>query len=75
MDIPVKRIEGDIVHMIADPSETIEAVKNSVGKKAPSYSPGDFKLSLNGKSLDETKTLADYDIGHETLLFLVRLFV
>jgi len=75
MDIPVKLIEGDIVHIIADPSETIDAVKNSVGKKAPSYSPGDFKLSLNGKALDETKTLADYNIGHETLLFLVRLFV
>ena len=65
------RTINQIVNLEVEPSDTIEAVKgvlqNHIG-----LSPDDQRLIFNGKTLEDGRMLADYNIPDNATIYLVE---
>jgi hypothetical protein len=75
MEITAKTITGNNIRLNVKGSTTIYEVKQSIHAKFQSYNPDDFKLSFAGKPMDDLKCLAEYCVQHESVIFIVRIYV
>ena len=71
MDIIVKTIEGETIHIPAAASDSIEVIKKRICEIDESYKPEDFKIAYGSNTLKDCRSLADYGIQNETTMNLV----
>ena len=72
MEIAVKTLTGEIIRVDVEGSNSIFEVKKMIEAKDQSYKPDQFKLSYSGKSLEDSKSVADYNIQRESVINIVR---
>uniref|UniRef100_UPI0039E1FEA1 ubiquitin variant R10 n=1 Tax=synthetic construct TaxID=32630 RepID=UPI0039E1FEA1 len=71
MKIYVKLQDGTVIELEVEPSDTILEVKEKIYEKT-GIPPEDQILIYKGKVLEDSKTLADYNIQENDVLYLVR---
>ena len=70
MQIFVKTLEGERISLEVNPSNTIETIKGRIQNKLGIPSHQQRLTSFTGKTLQDGRTLSDYDIQKETTLQL-----
>lgn len=72
MQIFVKTLTGPVHSVVCQPDDTIQSVKEQLEKKyEEGMPPNQQRLIYGGKNLDDTRTLADYNIIHNTTVHIV----
>lgn len=71
MQVFVKKIDGNNISIEVESSDTIEAVKQKIFQKDSSIPIERLKLIFDGKTLEDGRTLADYDVQKESTIHLI----
>ena len=71
MELIVRTPKGAVVHVHAKSSDTIKSLKNLVYDKCNSYDTDDFSLVYSGQAMEDSRTLAEYNIRPETTILMV----
>jgi len=72
IQIFVKQLTGKTIALYLPSTSTIEQVKEKVQEKDGLLPPDQQRLIFAGKQLEEERTLADYNIGKEATVMLIR---
>ena len=72
MQIFVKTLTGPVHAIVCHEDDTVQSVKEKLEKKyEEGMPPNQQRLIYAGKNLDDSRTLSDYNIVHNTTLHIV----
>lgn len=70
MQIFVKTLEGKTITLEVEPNDSIDAIKAKIQEKE-GVAPNDQRLVFAGKTLENGKTLSDYNIQKESTIHMI----